>query len=372
MEAVGTLAGGIAHDFNNVLQAISGYVQLLLMRKGADDPDHNYLTQIDRSIKRAAELVQQLLIFSRKAETRLRPVDLNLEVAQVHKLLIKTIPRMVNVELRLADNIRIINADSMQLEQIVMNLAVNASDAMPDGGRLIIETKNTVLDEEYCKTYLGATPGEYVLLTVSDTGCGMDRETLKHIFEPFYTTKEPGKGTGLGLAIIYGIVKSHNGHITCYSEPGSGATFKIYFPVLETEDIQQAPEREEMEEIHGGSETILLVDDEKSIIDIGRDILGQYGYTIITAESGEEAVEVYKREGDRIDLVVLDLGMPGMGGHKCMEELLGINPEAKVIIASGYSPSGKAQDTLKAGAAGFIGKPYQLASMLKKVREVLD
>ncbi len=372
MEAVGTLAGGVAHDFNNVLQAVSGYVQLLLMRKGEEDPDLNYLNQIDKSIQRAAKLIQQLLVFSRKVESKLEPVDLNQEVLNVHKLLMKTIPKMVDIELRLTGDIETINADPIQLEQIIMNLAVNARDAMPDGGKFVIETENVVLDKNYSKVHLGSTPGKYVLLVISDTGSGMDMETVKHIFEPFYTTKEVGQGTGLGLATVYGIVKDHGGYIMCYSEPGQGTTFKIYLPVLKGEGIEREPEHEEVEDIRGGDETILLVDDEEDILAIGCNILEKYGYTTIRVDSGERALEVYMKEGARIDLVIMDLGMPGMGGHKCLQELLKIVPEIKVIIASGYSANGRVKETLKAGASGFIGKPYRLAEMLKKVREVLD
>ena len=372
MEAVGTLAGGVAHDFNNILQAVSGYIELLLIKKEEEDPDRDYLNQVSRSVQRAAGLVQQLLIFSRKVESKLRSVDLNQEITDARRLLERTIPRMVDIELHPADGLKTINADPIQLEQIVMNLAVNARDAMPDGGRLIVETENVVLDDEYSKLHLGASAGEYVLLTVSDTGCGMDRETLDHIFEPFFTTKDVGTGTGLGLATVYSIVKSHGGYIMCYSELGQGTTFKIYFPVLEAEVTEQAPEHEEVEEIRGGDETILLVDDEETILDIGCAILGRHGYTTITAESGEEAIEVYKKEKERIDLVILDIGMPGMGGYKCLQELLKINTDVKVIITSGYAANGRVKETLETGAAGFVGKPYQLDDMLKRVREVLD
>ncbi len=374
MEAVGTLAGGIAHDFNNILQAVSGYCQLLLMRKEDNDPDRNYLCQIDGSIQRAAELIRHLLLFSRKVESKLRPVDLNSKIVLVHEILIKAVPRMVNIELCLTDDLKTINADPIQLEQIIMNLAVNARDAMPDGGRLVIETENAVLDEEYCKIHLGATPGEHVLLVISDTGHGMEKETLEHIFEPFYTTKEAGRGTGLGLATVYGIVKNHGGYIMCYSEPDEGTTFRIYFPVLKTAVIvdDEAAKSEKVEEmLEGGDETILLVDDEETILDISSSMLGQYGYDIIEARSGEEAVEIYEKEKDRIDLVILDVGMPGMGGHKCLRRLLEIDPAAGVIIASGYSSDGRVRETLEAGAAGFIGKPYHLVNLLKKVREVL-
>ena len=372
MEAVGTLAGGISHDFNNILQAISGYVQLLLMKKEEKDPDIRYLNQINRSAHRASELTKELLIFSRKVESNLRPVDLNQEVVQVHKLLQRTIPKMIDIELHLAEDLKTHNGDPIQLEQIMMNIGVNANDAMPDGGKLVFETRNVVIDEGYCKTHAGAVPGEYVQLAISDTGYGMDKEALEHIFEPFYTTKEIGKGTGLGLAMVYGIVKSHGGYIIAYSEPGNGTVFKIYFPVLEEEFIEQELEPEKEAEIRGGHETILLVDDEETILEIGQEMLREYGYTTITAESGERAVEIYKSEENRIDLVILDLGMPGMGGHKCLTELIRIDPEIKVLIASGYTSSDKITEALKGGAAGFIGKPYHLRDMLGKTRELLD
>ena len=372
MEAVGTLAGGIAHDFNNVLQAISGYVQLLLMKKEKKDPDIRYLNQIDNAAQRATELTKQLLIFSRKVKNELRPVNLNQEVIQVHGLLQRIIPKMIEIELDLEKDIKIINADPMQLEQIMMNLGINAKDAMPDGGKLVFETKNIILDEGYCKAHTEAVPGEYVLLAISDTGHGMDKEVLEHIFEPFFTTKGIGKGTGLGLAMVYGIVKSHNSHIVCYSEPGRGTVFKIYFPVLEEANVELSVESEKEAEIRGGHETILLVDDEESLLVLGQDMLREHGYTTITVESGERAIEIYKREKDRIDLVILDIGMPGMGGYNCLQELLKINPEIKVIIASGYTDSDKARKVLEHGAAGFISKPYRLADMLDNLRELFD
>jgi len=371
MEAIGTLAGGISHDFNNLLQAIMGYTQMLLLDKEREDPEFERLSAIEKAANRASELTQQLLTFSRKVESKLRPVNLNQEVRQVEKLLKRTIPRMIDIKLHLDENIRIINADPAQVEQVLMNLGVNARDAMPEGGEIIVETENIILDEEYCKTHLGAIAGEYVLLSVSDTGYGMDKETVEHIFEPFFTTKKIGKGTGLGLAMVYGIVKNHGGYIMCYSEPGEGTTFKIYFPAIKSESVEQES-GPKTEEISGGHETVLLVDDEEGILDIGKGMLERFGYTAIIAESGEKAIEIYKAEKDRIDLVVLDLSMPGMGGHKCLSELREIDPRIKVIIASGYAASGKVKETLECGAAAFIGKPYQLADMLKKVREVLD
>ena len=372
MEAVGTLAGGIAHDFNNLLQAIQGYSDLLLLDKEKDEPGYRELQEIRRAGQRASELTQQLLTFSQKVESRLRPVNLNHEVKQVDKLLKRTIPKMIKIELHLADQLSTINADPSQIEQVIMNLGVNARDAMPEGGELIIETEETTLDEQYCNTHLGALPGDYALLSVSDTGCGMENEILEHIFEPFYTTKETGKGTGLGLAIVYGIIKSHHGYITCSSEPGEGTTFKIYLPVIRPEPRTQGPGHEDKGKITRGTETVLLVDDEETIRELGKDTLAKFGYTVITAPDGESALELYREKKKKIDLVILDLIMPGMGGRRCLEELLTINPQAKVLIASGYSINGPTKEALEAGARGFIGKPYDITQMLKGVRETLD
>lgn len=372
MEAVGTLAGGISHDFNNMLQAIMGYTQILLLDKSNEAPEFDKLKHIEKAAQRGSELTRQLLTFSRKIESKPRPLNLNQEVKRVCTILKRTIPKMINIELLLKDDLKIINADPVQMEQALMNLGVNSRDAMPDGGRLIFETKNITLDKIYCKIHLGVSPGDYVLLSVSDTGFGMDKETMEHIYEPFFTTKETGKGTGLGLAMVYGIMKSHNGHITNYSMPGKGATFQIYFPVLETDAEVQAGE-EKQEEIPCGSETILLVDDEESILETAKNMLERFGYTAITAESCEKAIEIFSKSPlPYPDLVILDIGMPGIGGHQCLKELLRIDPDIRVIIASGYSPSGKVEESIKSGAAGFIGKPYNLTNMIKKVREVLD
>jgi len=370
MEAIGTLAGGIAHDFNNILQAIIGYTQIMLMGKDLSDPDHEKLEAIESSAQRASELTKRLLIFGRKVESQLRPVDLNQEVVQVSKMLERTIPKMIRIELNLSDNLQVINGDPVQIEQIMMNMGVNARDAMPDGGKLFFETKNVTLDEKFCKNHLGASPGEYVLLKVSDTGHGMDKELQEHIFEPFFTTKETGKGTGLGLAMVYGIVKSHVGYITCMSEPGEGTAFSIYFPIIESE-IDSRVSKEAEAPIKGGTETILLVDDEESIRQLGEELLGSFGYAVLTAPDGESALELYEKENEHVDLVILDLSMPGMGGKRCLEKVLKVNPQVKVIIASGYSVNGPTKETIELGARDFISKPFEASHLLKKVREVL-
>ena len=372
MEAIGTLAGGISHDFNNILQAISGYTQILLMDKSKNDPDYGKLTEIEKTVQRAGDLTRRLLIFGRKVESELRPVDLSQQIRQALKLIERTIPKMVDIELHLGEDAKIINADPVQLEQILMNLGINARDAMPDGGKLTFEIENVVLDKSDTDTQLGCTPGEYVRLTVSDTGCGMDKEVIEHIFEPFFTTKGTEQGSGLGLAMVYGIVKNHGGFITCSSQPEQGTTFDIYFPALATQEKAAGTDTKEDGTLPGGNETILLVEDDEIILELGVEILKKQGYTIIRAKNGEEAIDIYNAESDRIDLLILDLNMPGMGGKKCLGELLTIDPKVKVVIASGYTDTGQIRDSLESGAAGFIRKPYQVADMLKKIRAVLD
>jgi nitrogen-specific signal transduction histidine kinase/CheY-like chemotaxis protein len=370
MEAVGTLAGGIAHDFNNLLQSVLGYTEILLMKDQVRQYASQDLEEIKRAAKRGAELTQQLLTFSRKIQSKLRPVDINQEVVQVPKILQRTLPKMIDVELSLDGALKPMNADLAQIEQILINLAVNARDAMPEGGKLTIETKNVVLDQEFCKNHLGLKPGDYVRLTVSDTGHGMDQETLKNIFDPFFTTKEVGKGTGLGLAMVYGIVKNHDGNIFCESTLNHGTTFKIYFPAARKDKI--AEELGEAQEVRGGSETILLVDDEEPIRELGEQVLKKFGYTVLQASDGESAVKLYQEKKEEIDLVLLDLIMPVMGGKRCMDWLLQINPELKVIIASGYSPEETVKEILEGGAKNFINKPFNMKEMLQAVRKVLD
>lgn len=370
MEAVGTLAGGIAHDFNNLLQSVLGYTEILLMDDQVRQHASKDLEEIKRAAKRGAELTHQLLTFSRKVQSKLRPVDLNQEVVQVQKILQRTVPKMIEVELSLKGDLRPINADPAQVEQVLMNLAVNARDAMPEGGRLTIKTDNVILDDAFCRTHLESKPGEYVELTVSDTGHGMDGETLKNIFDPFFTTKGVGKGTGLGLAMVYGIVKNHDGNILCESKLNQGTTFKIYFPAAQQE--RETETLKEDQEVRGGSETILLVDDEEPIRNLGLQIFRNYGYRVFQAPDGENALRLYQDKKDEIDLVVLDLIMPVMGGKRCLEELLRIDPKVRVVIASGYSPEGTVKEILEKGAKNFIHKPFNMKEMLQVVRKVLD
>ena len=370
MESIGTLAGGIAHDFNNLLQVILGYSDMLLFHKKPIDPDYERLQTIRQAGKDGAELAKGILAFSRRLEPNVWPVDLNNEIARVQKMLERTVSRMIRIEVILANDLQTVNADPSQMEQLLLNLAVNAQHAMPDGGQLTIETANVTLGEDYSRTHLEVRPGKYVLLTISDTGHGMDKEVLEHIFEPFFTTKGLGEGTGLGLAMVYGIVKSHKGHITCYSEPGTGTTFKIYLPAAVVKIEQDATTTQQMPAL--GTETILLVDDEERIRILGEEMLRMAGYKVLTATNGIEALDAYRVNQDSIALVLLDLMMPEMGGKQCLEELLNINPIIKVVIASGFSANGPTKDALEAGAKAFVSKPYDIRQVLEVVRQVLD
>ncbi|WP_051822213.1 cache domain-containing protein [Desulfonatronum thiodismutans] len=377
MESVGILAGGVAHDFNNLLHVMRGNIELLARNPSIDPQGAARLKSVTTSLDRAARLVQQLLLFSRKVESGKEPVDLNQEVREAAQMLERTIPKMIALELRLDPAVRPISGDPVQVEQVLLNLANNAVDAMPDGGRLIIETSNVDLDANFVGGHPGATVGRHVLLTVTDTGCGMDEATLKQAFDPFFTTKEVGQGTGLGLASVYGVVKSHGGLIHCYSEPGQGTTFRVYLPAADSfeagldEPLQpKASLKTNMDGVND-ARTVLVVDDESTIRELTQEALEDFGYVVLHAANGEEALAIYQEHGQTIDLVLLDLNMPGMGGHKCLQELLRLDPAVRVLISSGYSANGQARESLKSGAVGFIGKPYQLKELEAAVRGAL-
>ena len=370
MEAIGTLAGGIAHDFNNLLQVTLGFSELLLAEKQEDDPEYADLQKIFHAAWNGAELVQRLLMFSRKSEPKPVPTNFNKQIVQVEKLMRRTIPKMIDIRLDLSSDLPDVNADPSQIEQVLLNLAVNACDAMPENGKLTLKTEEVTLDEEYCRLYVEATPGEHVLLSISDTGHGMDKETAEHIFEPFFTTKEMGRGTGLGLAMVYGIVKQHNGHITVYSEVGKGATFRVYLPAI---PVHVEPEVEDSGIMPAfGIETVLLVDDEEFVRELGARILTKYGYTVLKVENGREGLDLFKKERSQISLVILDLIMPEMGGTECLKELLKIDPQVKVLVASGYSADASVKETIQMGAKGFVTKPFRVRELLRDVRKVLD
>ena len=369
MEAIGTLAGGIAHDFNNLLTVILGYSDLIISEKQEGDKEYGDLKKIIHAGRTAADMVQQILAFSRKTETKPRPINLNKQVEQIEKMLSRLIPKTIEVEISLDPGLPTVNADPAQIEQVLLNLAVNARDAMPNGGRLLIETQTVELDEKYCSLHIEASQGPHALLVVRDTGIGIDKTTMHRIFEPFYTSKKPGQGTGLGLAMVYGIVKSHGGHVTCESEPGRGATFRIHLPAHQAEGEADVTVSGEFSPL--GEGTILLVDDEEFVRDLGRRILEKAGYTVITATNGQEAVEVYKEKWNQISLVILDLIMPVMDGNQCLQEILKLDPKTKVLIASGYSPDGTLREPLEGGAKGFVGKPFNLKQLLRTIRDAL-
>jgi PAS domain S-box-containing protein len=370
LEAIGTLAGGVAHDFNNLLQVVIGYSEVMLSRKQPSDRDYTDIQKIREAGKRGAELVRSLLMFSQKIEPKHVPVDLNHEILQIRDLLAHTIPKTIRIDLDLSDYLKKIYADPSQVGQIILNLAVNARDSMPDGGTLTISTTNSVISTDHSEFSRGVKKGEYVLLTVSDTGHGIDDELLPHIFEPFFTTKAVGKGTGLGLATVYGIVKQHNGHITCDSRSGIGTTFNVYVPTLITEKDTEKLMVETS--VIGGNETLLLVEDEELVRDLGREILADFGYEVIVAENGKSALDIYQEQKDRISLVILDLIMPEMDGRRCLKEILQMDRSARVLIASGYFEDITFDDEILSTAKGFIRKPYDMRTLLQTVRKILD
>lgn len=370
MEAIGTLAGGIAHDFNNLLQITLGYSELLISEKREDDSECADLRKIHQAATSGAELVKGLLTFSRKVEPKLVPMDLNSRIRQVEQFLRRTIPRMIDIRFELTEDLQRVNADPIQIDQILMNLTVNARDAINETGSIVIETRNVTLDEDDVRPYPDIRPGDYVFLSISDTGHGMDRETIDHIFEPFYTTKELGRGTGLGLATVYGVIKQHGGLITCYSEVGRGTIFKVYLPAISREF--QIWTDSTADEPISGTETILLVDDEDVVRELGERILTKGGYKVLTATNGEQALIIYGRLNKSISLVILDLIMPAMGGGECLTGILNINPNARVIIASGFSPDAETFEQIKLAAKGFVEKPFRSRHLLTAVRKAID
>lgn len=370
MEAVGTLSGGLAHDFNNLLQVVIGYSDLLARNYEPEDQSFQYLNEIKEAAWRGSEITRQLLTVSRKTESRKECLQLNNVVGNLGTLLERTIPKMIAIEQDLADDLHTVNADGAQLEQVLMNLAVNAKHAMPEGGKLHFETRNMNLDHTYCRMHPNVEPGDYVLLSVTDTGCGMDEKTQAHIFEPFFTTRSPDKGTGLGLAMVYGIVQKHEGHLICYSEEGEGTTFKIYLPVMEGTVPSKAALSMD-EEAAGGEEVVMLVDDVAHIRHIGKRILSDAGYRVILAVNGQNALEIHEAEEGKIDFVILDLNMPVMGGLECLDILRVRDPELPVLLASGFALSDESKRRM-CDKVDFLSKPYHPQEILRTMRTMLD
>ena len=373
MEAVGTLAGGIAHEFNNILAAMIGYAELALAlhsRDGVIRPEH--LQEIVTSGKRASELVKRILAFSHKAELiDFIDVDINEKLVHAVTILEKTLPREIRIDTDFGTDVGVIHADAGQLEQVLVNLATNAKDAMPEGGRLTIKTERLEITDQAPDLAPDITPGTYVRLTVRDSGQGMEPGTVAQIFNPFFTTKEVGSGTGLGLSVVYGIIKGHHGYVGCCSTPGRGTTFEIYLPAGRAGGSVPRRAAAPLSIPSGHNETVLLVDDEKSLLDIGKRLLEDNGYQVLLAGSGEEAVEIFRHQGDEIDLVLLDVSMPGMGGRRCLKELLALQPRLKVIITSGYAVDDSLQEILAEGAFAYVAKPYTMVDLLNTIHKAL-
>ena len=369
MEALASLSGGLAHDFNNILHCILGYTEMALMGKSKDSPDYDTFHQIKLMINKGSELARQFLAFGRKIPLQFKPIDLNMVIRELIALLRRTIPKTIEIELKLTENPRIISADAGQCEQVLMNLSINSENAMGKNGKLTFKTKNVVLNPDHPQTLLNPSSPEYLLLTVSDTGHGMSPKTIDHIYEPFFTTKE--EGTGLGLSIVYSIVKDHGGFIESDSNVGKGTTFRIYFPVLDSDvELKKNIEPKKTDKSLYGSESILIVDDEEAVLKISEEMLVRNGYTVITAKNGEEGIIKYSK--NLPDLVLLDIGMPGIGGIKSLQEMMGVDSKARVVIMSGYSGNRNIEEARKLGAKAFLQKPYHITDLLYTVRGVLD
>jgi len=367
MESIGTLAGGIAHDFNNILMGIQGNASLMLLKIESDHPNYEKIKNIEKYVQNGTELTKQLLGFARRGKYLIKASDLNEIIDKSSSLFART-KKEIRVHTDLSQDLWTAEVDRGQIEQVLLNLYVNAWQAMSNGGDLFLQTENVILDRSYFKPYK-VEPGRYVKISVSDTGVGIDKETQKRIFEPFFTTKEMGRGTGLGLASVYGIIKSHGGYINVYSEKEKGTVFTIYLPASEKEvpkEIESGPAA-----IIKGSGIILLIDDEKMILDVGVELLEELGYKVKSAMSGQEAIDVLKEERGKIDLIIMDMIMPGMGGGETFDRLKEIDPDIKVLLSSGYSINGQATKILRRGCDGFIQKPFNMNQLAEKVQRIL-
>jgi PAS domain S-box-containing protein len=371
MEAIGRLAGGVAHDFNNLLTIIKGNSQLSLMEMKADDPLRGNIEEIHKASDRAATLTRQLLAFSRRQILEMKVLDLNTTLRELEKMLHRVIGEDVELVTYMAEDLGRIKADPGQIEQVIMNLAVNARDAMPRGGKLTIETANLVLDEAYARRHVAVKPGHYVMLSVSDTGVGMTPEVKERIFEPFFTTKEKGKGTGLGLSTVYGIVKQSGGNIWVYSEPGQGATFKLYFPRVD-EPLDEMEKKVVQEELSRGSETILVVEDNDEVRKLAVRVLEKQGYNVLEASTGEEALLLCKSWKEPIHLLLIDVVMPGMSGWELVEKLRYVRGDFKALFMSGYTDNTIAHHGVLEKGVNYIQKPFTVEGLARKVRGILN
>jgi len=368
MEAIGTLAGGIAHDFNNLLMAIQGNTSLMSIGMETDHPYHKRIKHIEQCVQSGSDLTRQLLGFARGGKYEIKPTDINYIIQKTSELFGQT-KKEIRLQRKYQEDLWCVEVDKGQIEQVLLNLYVNAWQAMPEGGDLYIESSNVALEENDVRTH-DTKPGPYVRISVSDTGVGMDEKTMRRIFEPFFSTKDMSRGSGLGLASAYGIVKNHGGIITVSSKKGKGSTFHVYLPA--SDKIASGDAVEGSQKMLSGTETILLVDDETMIVEIGSELLKQLGYTVLTASGGHEAVETFADHKDTIDLVILDMIMPGLGGSETFDRIRQMRGDVKVILSSGYSINGHAAKILNKGCNGFIQKPFDITAFSRKIREVLD
>ena len=365
MEAIGQLAGGIAHDFNNILTAIIGFGTLLKRETEKDDLLRSYVTVILTSAERAAHLTQALLAFSRKQIINPKPINLNQIILDVKNILSRIIGEDIECSTVFTNKDLVVMADRGQIEQVLMNLATNARDAMPGGGRLTIKTEYIELNHEFIKAHGYGKPGSYAVISVEDTGQGIDEKTRERIFEPFFTTKDVGKGTGLGLAMVYGIIKQHDGYIDVYSAPGRGTTLKIYLPLIKSEVEEER--QEDLLAVKGGTETVLVAEDDASVRELIREILLVYGYKVIEAADGEDAVRRFKENKDGIRLLILDVVMPKRNGKEVYDDIMKERPDVKVIFMSGYDAN-----VIHKKEFDFVSKPISIEKLLRKIRAVLD
>lgn len=367
MESLGNLAGGIAHDFNNLLMGIQGRTSLMLMHKDSSHPDFGHLSGIEDYVKNAADLTKQLLGFARAGKYEVKPTDIN-DLLKKSSALFGRTKKEIAIHSKYQEDVWTLEVDRGQIEQVLLNLFINAWHAMPGGGDLFIETENVTVDESFIRPF-EVQPGKYVKISITDTGLGMDEATRQRIFEPFFTTRKMGRGTGLGLASVYGITKNHGGFIDVYSEKGHGTTFNIYLPASEKEAMKG---KALAGDLIKGSEGVLLVDDEDMIIDVGKELLGELGYEVLLARSGQEAIKIYEENEGKIDMVILDMIMPDMSGGDTYDRLKEINPGINVLLSSGYSINGQATEILNRGCDGFIQKPFNIKQLSQKLREILD
>ena len=369
MESLGTLAGGIAHDFNNILAGILGYASFLKAKISEDHVFFKYVDTIERSAIRAADLTSKLLAFTRGDKVNFKPLNINKLIGETLEIIRHTFDKSISVETNLDESLPTIVGDAGQIQQVVMNLCVNARDAMNGGGKLIIASETAVVGRADPRVPNDAKPGSYVKIMVGDSGCGMGQEVLARIFDPFFTTKSKGHGSGLGLSVVYGIVKGHEGFVTVSSQPGRGTLFHVYFPVSGKPEI---PETWPAEPLHGSGELVFVVDDEEDIRHFIRDVLQGNGYRVLLAVNGKQAVDIYKKNSQDIALVILDMAMPGMGGEEAFLKMKEANPGIKALLSTGYSQDGRASGIISKGVKGFIQKPYEFNQLLAKIRQILD